>query len=96
MHVWSPSIVDGFLQTEGYARSLLETYPGVTPDAVTARLADRMERQRRLFGRDVRAWFIVDELALLRRVGSPEIMATQLAHLAEVAAMPNGELGGRD
>jgi transcriptional regulator with XRE-family HTH domain len=88
LHVWSPSIVDGFLQTEGYARSLLETYPGVTPDTVSARLADRMERQRRLFGRDVRLWFIVDELALYRCAGSPDAMAGQMRHLMDVAAMP--------
>lgn len=90
LHVWSPGIVDGFLQTEGYARALLTTYPGVTPEAVSARLLDRMERQRRLFSRDARSWFIVDELALLRRVGSAEIMAAQLARLAEVATtVPN-------
>jgi hypothetical protein len=33
-------------------------------------------------------WFVVDELALYRLVGSPEIMAAQLSHLVEVARMP--------
>jgi transcriptional regulator with XRE-family HTH domain len=89
LHAWSPSIVHGFLQTAGYARALLATYPGVTPDAVTARLADRMERQQRLFGRGALAWFVVDELALYRCVGSPEIMAAQLGRLIDVAAMPS-------
>lgn len=89
LNVWAPGIVHGLLQTEDYARALLATYPGVTPDTVTARLASRMERQRRLFGRDVLAWFVVDELALYRCVGSAEIMAAQLRHLIDVAAMPN-------
>ena len=48
LRVWSPGIVHGLLQTEDYARALLSTYPGVTGEAVGARLAARMERQRRL------------------------------------------------
>jgi transcriptional regulator with XRE-family HTH domain len=89
LYVWLPSIIHGLLQTEDYARALLSTYPGVTPDAVDTRLTDRMERQQRLFGRNVRAWFIVDELALYRRADSPQVMAAQLGHLTGVAAMPN-------
>jgi hypothetical protein len=34
-------------------------------------------------------WFLVDEAALRRCVGSPEIMAAQLAHLSGVARLPN-------
>ena len=66
----------------------MRTYPSVTADAVAVRLAARMERQRRLFSRDVLVWFIVDELSLYRLVGSPEIMAAQMSRLAEVAALP--------
>lgn len=85
---WWPSVVSGFLQTEDYARALLATYPGVTDDAIAARLASRMERQQRLFSREVLAWFIIDELALHRCVGSPEVMAAQMRHLLDVGAMP--------
>jgi Domain of unknown function (DUF5753) len=35
------------------------------------------------------AWFLVDEAALRRCVGSAEVMAAQLAHLAGVARLPN-------
>ena len=79
LRVWSPGIVHGLLQTEAYAAALLRTYPSVTADVVAVRLAARMERQRRLFSRDLLAWFIVDELSLYRLVGSPEIMAAQIA-----------------
>jgi Domain of unknown function (DUF5753) len=89
---WWPSFVSGLLQTEDYARAQLRTYPGVTDQAVAARLAARMERQRRLFAREVLSWFIVDEMALYRLVGSAETMAEQMRHLAEVAAMPNATL----
>jgi hypothetical protein len=86
-----PGVLHGFLQTEAYARALLETFPGVTAEMVAARLAARMERQQRILLRDdpPEAWFVVDELSLYREVGSPEIMAGQCTHLAEVARLPN-------
>lgn len=89
LRVWSPGIVHGLLQTEEYARALLTTYPGVTGETVSARLAARMERQRRLSVRDVPSWFIVDELSLYRQVGPPETMTVQMRHLLAVAALPN-------
>jgi len=88
---WYPGIVSGLLQTSDYAAELLRTYPGVTPDQVTARLARRMERQRRVLFRDdpPLAWFVVDQMALYRQVGSSGVMAEQMARLAEVARLPN-------
>jgi hypothetical protein len=49
-----------------------------------------MERQKRVMGCDdpPSAWFVIDELSLYREVGSAEIMAAQLRHLLDVAAMP--------
>ena len=35
------------------------------------------------------AWFLVDEAALRRCVGLPDVMAGQLAHLGGVARLPN-------
>ena len=84
-------VVDGLLQTADYARALLVTSPRVTDDAVSARLANRMERQRRVISREdpPSACFAVDELSLYRLVGSAEVMAAQLRHLAAVAALPH-------
>jgi hypothetical protein len=50
-----------------------------------------MARQQRAFFREEppSAWFVVDEMALYRRVGSQETMAAQMRHLADVAALPN-------
>lgn len=91
LRVWQPGILDGLLQTEDYARALIQRVPGTTPQLAAGRLAARMERQRRVLLREdpPRALFIVDELSLYRRVGSAEIMAGQLAHLTEVAALPH-------
>lgn len=90
LRVWSPGIMHGLIQTPDYARAVLSVSTGVTDDIVQARLASRMERQRRVLTREnpPTAWFVVDQLALYRLVGSAEIMAAQLRHLLEVAAMP--------
>jgi transcriptional regulator with XRE-family HTH domain len=88
LRVWSPGIVHGLLQSQDYARALLATYPGVSDETVAARLASRMERQRRLFARDALVWFIVDELSLYRQVGTAAVMAEQMRHLAEAARLP--------
>jgi hypothetical protein len=89
LRVWSPGIVHGLLQTEAYARALIAVEPAITDEIARVRLANRMERQRRVVMREdpPSAWFIVDEMALYRRVGSPEIMAVQMDRLIEVAAM---------
>ena len=87
---WSPSIVTGLLQTEAYARALISVQPHITQETVSTRLASRMERQKRVMGRDnpPSAWFVIDELSLYREVGSVQAMAAQLRHLLELAAVP--------
>jgi transcriptional regulator with XRE-family HTH domain len=91
LRVWTPGIIDGLLQTEDYARALISTAPKISAEAVTTRLVNRMERQRRVLTRDnpPQSWLLVDEFALYRLVGSPEIMAVQMGHILEAAALPN-------
>ena len=86
---WTPSIVTGFLQTEDYARTLLSVQD-ISQETMTVRLANRMERQQRVLGRDrpPASRFIVDELSLYREVGSPAIMSAQLRHMLELAGRP--------
>lgn len=91
LRVWCPGVVDGLVQTPGYARAHLETVLDVPPEVIEARVAARMERQRRVLHRDdpPTAWVLLDELALYREVGSPEIMAGQLDHLLTVMTLPH-------
>ena len=91
LRVWKPGSIHGLLQTADYASAWIATVRGTSAEAATARLANRMERQRRVLLRDdpPAIWFIIDQLALYRCVGSPEIMAAQVRHLTEIAAMPN-------
>jgi Domain of unknown function (DUF5753)/Helix-turn-helix domain len=89
---WMPGIVTGMLQTEDYARALIAAVPRTSPDTAAARLANRMDRQRRVLLRDddpPAAWFVVDEMSLYRRVGSAEVMAAQMHQLSAIAAMPH-------
>jgi transcriptional regulator with XRE-family HTH domain len=90
LRIWQMGVLSGLLQTEGYARAILAVEPGVTDDEVCARIAARLERQAILTRDDPPAvWFLVDEAALRRCVGSPDVMAAQLAHLAGIARLPN-------
>jgi transcriptional regulator with XRE-family HTH domain len=88
---WYPGIITGLLQTEGYARAVLSAARGVADEVISARLASRMERQRRVLFREnpPATWFVVDEMALYRRAGSSEIMAGQMRHLSHVAKLPH-------
>ena len=88
---WMPGIVTGMLQTEDYARALIAAVPRTSPETAAARLANRMDRQRRVLLRDddpPAAWFVVDEMSLYRRVGSAEVMAAQMRQLSAIAVMP--------
>ncbi|MGW8380990.1 helix-turn-helix transcriptional regulator [Streptomyces sp. ODS28] len=79
--------VPGLLQTEGYARAVLSSVPGpVDEGAVEAQVDARMGRQE-LLRRDpapnVRV--ILDEAALRRSAGSPDVWTDQLSHLITMA-----------
>ena len=90
LRIWQLGVLSGLLQTEQYARAILAVNPGVTEEQVNERLAARLARQAILTRDEPPAvWFLVDEAALRRCVGSPEVMAAQLAHLEGAARLPN-------
>ncbi|MET7758479.1 helix-turn-helix transcriptional regulator [Streptomyces sp. NPDC005389] len=76
---YQSQMVYGLLQTEKYARAVLAT--GL-PDKLEELVAARLERQRILTrDRPPMVWVILDEAALRRPIGSPQVMRAQLAHL---------------
>lgn len=80
------AIVPGLLQTELYARGVLDNGIGELSAAeVDARVTVRMERQERILDRDdpPRIWIILDEAVLHRRVGGDAVMTDQLERLIE-------------
>jgi transcriptional regulator with XRE-family HTH domain len=87
---WQPSFVDGLLQTEQYARSVLSGRPNTTGDELEELLTARMERQSILDRENPPLlWVVVDEGALHRQVVDAKVMRDQLLHLAEMSERPN-------
>jgi hypothetical protein len=78
------------LQTESYARSALEAArPTLAPEDVDRGVAIRMTRQE-IFdrARPPRAWFIMDESALMRVTASPATMQARCEHLLTMGQRP--------
>jgi transcriptional regulator with XRE-family HTH domain len=83
-------VIPGLLQTERYARAILATRVGMTGDELDAAVTARMERQQILDREQPpELWAIIDEAALRRPVGAPEVMREQLTHLADAARRPH-------
>ncbi|MEU3900017.1 helix-turn-helix transcriptional regulator [Streptomyces sp. NPDC045251] len=83
---YQAQLVYGLLQTEEYARAVLDVeHQGNVDEMVAA----RMERQR-ILQRDQppALWVVLDEAALLREIGGRDVMRGQLAHLLSFAADP--------
>jgi transcriptional regulator with XRE-family HTH domain len=79
---YDPHFVPGLLQTEGYARAVMVSGAiGQTrPDDIERHVALRMQRQELLTRKDApRLWFVMDETALRRPVGGPDV--TELSHV---------------
>jgi transcriptional regulator with XRE-family HTH domain len=83
--------IPGLLQTEAYARSLLQgTLPYASGEEIENRVTARIARQALLDREDPpRLWAIMDEAAVRRQAGGREVMRGQLARLREEAARPN-------
>jgi len=82
--------VPGLLQTEDYARSVIEMGNPSAPAAeIDRRVSLRMKRQQVLDpAGGVKLWAVVDETALRRRIGRSWVLEDQLDHLIEMAAHP--------
>ena len=86
------SVIPGLLQTEAYARAILETHPDVTEDVVSERLAGRLSRQAILERDDPPppvVCALIDQSALNREIGGPAVMCEQLMHLVTMSRRPN-------
>src|SRR5260370_20240229 len=61
-----------------------------TDDEMERQITVRMQRQKRLTAPDAPTlWVVLNEAVLHRQVGGPAIMRDQLAHIADVFALPN-------
>ncbi|MEV8533196.1 helix-turn-helix transcriptional regulator [Streptomyces sp. NPDC051211] len=89
---YEPLVIPGLLQTPAYARAVIEeTIPQATAEQIAVRHDVRLRRQSRAHhpARPFRLWVVLDEAALRRVVGSPEIMREQLEYLNHLGAQPH-------
>lgn len=93
--VYSPTLVPGLVQTQGYAAALLGANArllGVPDDGADAAAA-RVQRSQVIHEPGHRCLLLIEEAALYYQLGEAEAMAAQLGHLLTVGALPAVSLG---
>ncbi len=93
--VYSPTLVPGLLQTEGYARALLSANArllDIPDDSAEAALA-RLQRSQIIHGSGRRFVLLIEEAVLHYRLGDHDAMAAQLGYLLTAGALPAVSLG---
>lgn len=81
---FQPLTMPGLLQTDDYARAILEASRA---SEIEERVDLRMSRQELLEREEIPAvFYILDEAALHRLVGGPTVMRGQLRHLKEIGS----------
>lgn len=88
---YEPRFVPGLLQTEAYARRVFQAMiPPLAGDEVSRQVAVRARRQQRLSAeRPLELSAVIDEAALRRPIGPPDLMAEQIDRIVAVAARQN-------
>lgn len=86
LSVYNAELVPGLLQTEDYARAIIEAGArNIRLAEVGRRVRCRMERQQRIGGSDpLKLTALISESVLLQQVGGSWVHAAQLRHLADV------------
>ena len=89
---FEPLLLPGLLQTEEYARAVIEILDG--PHRLDALVDLRMQRQE-LLTQDPgpQFHFIIDEATIRRKIGGEDAMRRQVRHLKEIAEWPNVNVG---
>jgi DNA-binding XRE family transcriptional regulator len=80
-------VIPALFQTDDYARALLTSI--MSPDDIDEALRAQTERKT-LFDRrnPPHIFLVIDEVALRRKIGSPDIAREQLAHLLRLSERP--------
>jgi hypothetical protein len=94
IRTYEVQFVPGLLQTRDYARAVIMLgHVGASPAEIERRIGLRMARQqvhKRL--NPPQLWAVVDEAALKRPIGGPEVMRVQLEALIQATKQPNVRL----
>ena len=90
IRVYEAQFVPGMLQTEEYARAVIAAARPVPDPVAEHRVAVRMRRQRHIEGNSgCKLWAIIDEAAVRRPVGGPDVMRGQLERLEKLSERSN-------
>lgn len=90
LHAYESYLVPGLLQTEAYARAVVDSArPVLSAEDADQAVALKLTRQEALDKEDgPRVWAIMDESALRREAGSPGVMREQCQHLLKMHQHP--------
>lgn len=95
LRMYSPVLVPGLLQTEGYARALLSMNARFldVPDDAAEAAAARVQRSQVIHEPGHHFVFVVEEAVLYYQLGDAEAMAGQLGYLLTAGALPQVSFG---
>ncbi len=95
LRVYSPVLVPGLLQTEGYAKALLSINARFldVPDDGAEAAAARVQRSQVIHEPGHRFVFVVEEAVLYYQLGDADAMAAQLGYLLTAGALPQVSFG---
>ncbi|WP_371783182.1 helix-turn-helix domain-containing protein [Streptosporangium subroseum] len=85
IQTYQPQLVPGLLQTEAYARAVIETdHPGMPDEEIDRLVALRLARQKLLTrSNPPQLWAVMSEAALRHAIGGPAAMQEQLLKLRD-------------
>jgi transcriptional regulator with XRE-family HTH domain len=94
IRAWQPNVVLGLLQTETYAREMLlaaKLVEETTTEFVERTTQLRMERKKLLAHPDTprELWVVLDEAALRRVIGGPDVMCEQYEEINRLHELDN-------
>ncbi|WP_316525233.1 helix-turn-helix domain-containing protein [Kitasatospora brasiliensis] len=91
IRTYEVQFIPGLLQSEEYARAVFgQSRPAINEEEVERRVSLRLRRQKLLTeGANPRLWAVIDEAALRRPVGGPEVMRGQVQYLIDIAEQAN-------
>jgi hypothetical protein len=90
IRAFEAQFVPGLLQTEAYARAVMGGALEESAEDIQRRVDLRVARQALLTSPTApRLWAVIDEAALRRPVGGPEVMREQFDHLVDCSRLTN-------
>ncbi|MBW1603089.1 helix-turn-helix domain-containing protein [Streptomyces sp. JJ66] len=91
IRTYEVQFVPGLLQTADYAREVARLgHARASQEEIERRVRLRMRRQELLTQQHgPRLWAVIDEAALRRPLGGPEVMRAQITHLLEIGERAN-------